>query len=200
MVNMNADLRSQIITMHNTKRNQIALGEMSRYRPAERMATVRWSPDLATLAEYNVKQCKLAEDPCHSTSKFKYSGQNLRLIQYSGLRTSRTNSELISTVINGWWNQHQHANQIVINSYPASWGGNDFTTMVQEYTWAVGCAIARYQSPDGTNNFLMNCYYAHMNRVNKPVYKRGTTASGCKTGKNVNYPGLCKVAEVYDLS
>lgn len=68
--------------------------------------------------------------------------------------------------------------------------------MVQQVNTAVGCAAAIY-TINSVNNFLLACNYATTNIVGAPVYVRGPTAVGCKTGTNVNYAGLCKVAEVY---
>lgn len=71
-----------------------------------------------------------------------------------------------------------------------------FTAMAQQANTAVGCAVASYVS-NSLNNFLLACNYATTNIVGEPVYRRGITAAGCNTGTNVNYNGLCKVAEVY---
>lgn len=68
--------------------------------------------------------------------------------------------------------------------------------MAQQANTAVGCAVASYVS-NSLNNFLLACNYATTNIVGEPVYRRGITAAGCNTGTNINYSGLCKVAEVY---
>lgn len=58
---------------HNEKRNAIASGSVTGFGPAVRMATVVWSPELATLAEMNTKQCIMEHDKCHNTGSFKIS-------------------------------------------------------------------------------------------------------------------------------
>lgn len=73
-----------------------------------------------------------------------------------------------------------------------------FTAMAQEKNTHCGCAAAFYYE-NGMNWFLMACNYATTNWVGEPVYQRGVKASGCKKGTNVNYPGLCKVSEVYNV-
>lgn len=45
---------------------------------------------------------------------------------------------------------------------------------------------------------LMACNYAVINILTTPVYEEGDAASGCTTGPNPNYPGLCSESEVYD--
>lgn len=73
-----------------------------------------------------------------------------------------------------------------------------FTAMAQQANIAVGCAAAKFVKGDW-NIFLLACNYATTNWVGEPVYVRGPTAAGCNTGTNVNYAGLCKVAEVYNV-
>ncbi|EDW65953.1 venom allergen-1 [Drosophila virilis] len=201
VIDMNLDLRQLVVRLHNVRRNNLALGKVANYGPARRMATMRWSPELATLAALNVRQCAMEHDACHNTNKFKASGQNLAMISYTGAQASRTNAELLTSSINSWWSELKNANMVVINSYPSSWSGGQighFTAMAQQANIAVGCAAARFVKGDW-NNFLLACNYATTNWVGKPVYVRGPTAAGCNTGTNVNYAGLCKVAEVYNV-
>ncbi|XP_070132446.1 venom allergen-1-like [Drosophila bipectinata] len=70
--------------------------------------------------------------------------------------------------------------------------------MAQEKNTHCGCAAAFYYQ-DGMNWFLMACNYATTNWVGEPVFQKGFKASGCEMGANVNYTGLCKLAEVYDV-
>ncbi|KAH8418943.1 hypothetical protein KR222_007740 [Zaprionus bogoriensis] len=201
LVELTIPLKRRIVAAHNVRRNRLALGGLPKFATARRMATMRWSPQLASLAELNVLQCTMKHDACHNTLKFKQSGQNLALISYTGDNDRYTNLELIVDAISGWWSEKQYANMAVINSYPSSWTGPEighFTEMAQQANYAVGCGVAKYVV-NSTNNFLLACNYATTNIVGKPVYVRGSTAAGCTTGTNVNYDGLCKVAEVYNL-
>lgn len=45
---------------------------------------------------------------------------------------------------------------------------------------------------------LFACNYARTNIINYPVYKKGRTASACKTGTNPNFKGLCSIKEPID--
>ncbi|XP_032308876.1 antigen 5 like allergen Cul n 1 [Drosophila ananassae] len=199
--NFGASDQQLILKMHNYRRNRLASGLLTKYKAAKRMATMRWDAELATLAALNVKQCKMNHDACHNTKKFKASGQNLAIYGYSGPQSGKTVRELIIASINMWWNEKKDANMAVINKYPSSWSGpqiGHFTAMAQEKNTHCGCAAAFYYE-NGMNWFLMACNYATTNWVGEPVYQRGVKASGCKKGTNVNYPGLCKVSEVYNV-
>lgn len=53
----------------NTYRNDHALGKTPNYEPAVRMATLQWDPELAELADLNVRTCVYRHDQCRNTSK-----------------------------------------------------------------------------------------------------------------------------------
>ncbi|TDG40357.1 hypothetical protein AWZ03_013222 [Drosophila navojoa] len=201
LIELNLAQRQHVVRLHNVRRNNLALGKLPRYQPARRMATMRWSPELAKLAAFNVRQCEMKHDACHNTNKFKASGQNLAVIGYTGSGSARSTQELLTSSINSWWNERKDANMNVIRRYPNNWSGpaiGHFTAMARDYNIAVGCAAARYKNGIW-NNFLLACNYAATNWIGEAVYASGPTASGCTTGRNVNYAGLCKVAEVYNV-
>ncbi|XP_002023518.2 venom allergen 5 [Drosophila persimilis] len=200
-VTFNASQRKLILKMHNVRRNNIASGVLTKYKPAKRMATMQWNAELAKLAALNVKQCEMNHDACHNTQTFSASGQNLAMYGYSGLQSGMTIAQLINACVNNWWNEKKDATMAVINSYPSDWTGpqiGHFTAMAQEKNTHCGCAAAFYTA-SGMNYFLLACNYATTNWVGSPVYQRGVKASGCLKGTNVNYSGLCKVTEVYDV-
>lgn len=75
--------------------------------------------------------------------------------------------------------------------------------MIGDKIRRVGCAIATYTNiRNGTpyNIFLFACNYSYGNVYDDPVYITGTTASGCQTGTNSKYPGLCSIYEVVSSS
>lgn len=62
----------------------------------------------------------------------------------------------------------------------------------------MGCAVTRFT--DKAANMPYNqicCNYAVANVQGQPIYIDGKTASGCKTGTNSKYPGLCSEKEDY---
>lgn len=71
-----------------------------------------------------------------------------------------------------------------------------FTQMAYDRATHVGCAFARY-----TNNYktgLFACNYSSGNIKGYKVYSCGLPATGCRFGKNPNYPALCSVNEPID--
>lgn len=121
LVNLTLELRLHVLRLHNMRRNYLALGVLPRYATAGRMATTRWSPILASLAAYNVKQCALKHDACHNIPKFPRISQNVALLSYSGNAASRTTWNLLTAAVNLWWNERLKDNMAVIKSFPSSW-------------------------------------------------------------------------------
>lgn len=69
VIEMTPDVQEAIVEMYNKLRNQIAMGQLEHYDPASRMATVRWDPELSTLAEINARNCKQEHSKCQITGK-----------------------------------------------------------------------------------------------------------------------------------
>ncbi|KAH8287311.1 hypothetical protein KR054_005669, partial [Drosophila jambulina] len=197
----NPNQKKITVNLHNKLRNQLASGKLTKYKPAKRMATMKWNNELASLAALNVKQCQMSHDACHNTQTFKASGQNLATFGSTGDITTTPAATLIRDSVNAWWNEKKDANQSIMAKYPSNYSGpqiGHFTAMAQEKNTHCGCA-ASYYVKDGWSWFLMACNYATTNWIGQPVYQAGTKASGCKKGANANYPGLCKPTEVYNV-
>lgn len=64
-----------------------------------------------------------------------------------------------------------------------------FTVMVNDKNDAVGCAMVRFQRNGFKYNYFV-CNYGYTNMLKEPVYKKGKTASKCKT-VHKKYKGLC---------
>lgn len=69
MIKITPELQRQLLDVHNKYRNQQAMGQTAHYKPATRMATLTWDPELAKLAAINVKQCEMKHDICRNTGK-----------------------------------------------------------------------------------------------------------------------------------
>ena len=65
---MTVELKAALLNAHNDKRNLIASGSVTGFKPAVRMATMVWDNELGALAELNTKQCAMKHDSCHNTS------------------------------------------------------------------------------------------------------------------------------------
>ncbi|XP_073835066.1 antigen 5 like allergen Cul n 1-like [Musca autumnalis] len=202
MVEMNATLRQVILNVHNNKRNYVAGGKVKKFKPACRMATMKWDAELAKIASYNVRQCKMNHDKCRNTAKYKYSGQNLAWRSFNGTPNKQ---ELIKASINAWYSEVKDTKWEHIKSYPSNYNGpaiGHFTALMGERNIAVGCAAATYSTAGVSyKTFLIACNYATTNMVNNPIYNGCTKpAAKCKVGKNSKYPNLCAVKEVYNVN
>lgn len=209
MVDLTQGDIDQILDLHNTLRNKIASGGEKGFKSASKMSVLvrfqykiknikkilikekiqKWDTELAALAEFNVKQCKIKHDQCRATSQFPYAGQNL------GVRSNTADyedkSSVIKNVINAWYDEIKDAKSSNIAKCcgPAHKIGH-FTQVVRDEAVSVGCAISKYADKKW-KNLLMACNYSITNMVSQPVYAAGSPASGCSTGGNGKYTSLC---------
>ncbi|KAM7348174.1 venom allergen-1-like [Cochliomyia hominivorax] len=196
VIRLTPKMLKRILNKHNALRNHIASGKLRGYKAAVRMATLRWSPELAKLAAYNVKQCKIQHDKCRNTRKFSFAGQNIAQISWSG--RNRAIGTIITQQIQSWFNEYKKCSMAVINKMNDVSKCGHFTAVVNEKNIAVGCAILR-QTKGRKTTQLMTCNYAYTNVIGKPVYRSGRTASKCRTGRNRRFKALCSPREKYQL-
>lgn len=110
---------NSILSLHNSLRNKVALGQLSSglnsatLPPASRMATVRWSQELADLALLNAKQCKMQHDACHNTAEFMFSGQNLGMSSTSA--SYKDPDVVIDGLTRAWFGEYKFVNASNIN-------------------------------------------------------------------------------------
>ncbi|XP_050072741.1 antigen 5 like allergen Cul n 1-like [Anopheles maculipalpis] len=197
VVVLNATLQSLILTEHNTRRSQLALGRVAPFLPAIRMPTITWDTELANQAGNNARNCTFANDRCRNTAVYAWVGQNLALTKFFGI--TKTIEQLLKEAIESWWSGYSVTTQAQLNSYPRSITGPGiglFTQMVSDQTAKMGCALQHWmQSPFKV--YYLVCNYAVTNVVGTRVYKNGTVGSGCATGRNpiAALNGLCSIAE-----
>lgn len=110
---MTAPLRTQILQLHNQRRNRIALGQEPRFQSARRMGQMIWNDDLAWLAELNTRQCEMRHDACRNTPAFRWAGQNLGSWGTSGAHFEPAN--VVNTMVDMWYDEHPFATQADIN-------------------------------------------------------------------------------------
>lgn len=72
-----------------------------------------------------------------------------------------------------------------------------FTQVVKDDAYKVGCSIAKYNHGHERKS-LLACNYAVTNVNGRPIYEAGETATGCKSGTNPEFTGLCSVDELYE--
>lgn len=198
MVPLTQKNKDFIVKEHNTKRDTVAVGK-TKLKPACRMGTMQWDDELAELAALNVKQCEMKHDACRNTEVFKYSGQNLAWSSYYGTPNV---PKMLQFLIDMWYNEIKYTTIAHINKYPSNYSGpaiGHLTVIVGEGNIRVGCAVNTYSvAGQRYKAFLMACNYATTNMIGAPMYKTCATAgSGCKTGRNTEFPSLCSKSEVY---
>ncbi|XP_037940559.1 antigen 5 like allergen Cul n 1-like [Teleopsis dalmanni] len=190
-----------ILKMHNEQRNMVASGKLKGFMPAVQMATTQWGQELTELAQLNVKQCRMKHDECRNTVNFNFSGQNLAYFQYTGPQTFKSDEDLIKESITAWWNEYIYCNMNIINKFPNNYNGpamGHFAQIIVERNTRIGCAASRF-TRNGINNFIFACNYSYNKIIDHPVYIKGKSASGCKTGPNPVFKSLCSIKEKYDL-
>uniref|UniRef100_A0A1I8MZI0 Venom allergen-1 n=1 Tax=Musca domestica TaxID=7370 RepID=A0A1I8MZI0_MUSDO len=201
-VQIGANLQQIIVNAHNNKRNFVAGGNIGKFKPACRMATMKWDPELAKIASYNVLQCEMSHDKCRNTAKFKFAGQNLAWRSFTGTPNVQ---QLLIASINAWYAEQKYTKWSQLQSYPPNYKGpaiGHFTALMGERNIAVGCAASTYSTPGvGYKTFLVACNYATTNMLGKPIYTGcSKAAASCKAGKNPKYPNLCAPQEVYNVN
>ncbi|XP_037814055.1 antigen 5 like allergen Cul n 1-like [Lucilia sericata] len=196
IIRITPKLQRKIVQKHNSLRNRVASGKVNGLKGAVRMATIRWSPELARLAVYNVKQCKMSHDKCRNTDKFSFAGQNIAKSSWSGQK--KPVGAVLIQQIQSWFSEHKKCSMSDIRKLKNISKSGHFTAMVQEKNMAVGCAILRQRS-NGQTMQLMTCNYSYTNILGSAVYRHGRTASKCTTGRNPNFKSLCSVNENYNL-
>uniref|UniRef100_A0A4Y0BF48 SCP domain-containing protein n=1 Tax=Anopheles funestus TaxID=62324 RepID=A0A4Y0BF48_ANOFN len=196
VVVLDSTLQSLILSEHNTRRSQFALGQLG-FLPASKMPTITWDAELAKQAGHNARSCVYGHDRCRNTPVYAWAGQNIAISKFYGM--TKTNSQLLTEAINSWWSEYTGTSQGQLNAYPATSPSpviGHFTQMASDQTDKMGCAM-QYWLDGQWKTYYIVCNYAVTNVVGRATYKTGTVASGCTTGRNptANMNGLCSTAE-----
>ncbi|XP_062558435.1 antigen 5 like allergen Cul n 1-like [Armigeres subalbatus] len=203
LVAMNSTNVALILKLHNLYRSVIAQGKQNYtkseyYPPAARMPTLQWDDELALIAAANARHCVFEHDKCRNTNQLRAVGQNLAWISYYGM--VQMDAQLITQMVNYWYDEYIYANQSIVEKYPRTHRGpaiGHFTAMIADRSNKIGCAMVSFVDSPWLRKYLV-CNYSITNIINQPVYKSGPTASKCATGQNPDYIGLCSVNEVVD--
>ncbi|EDV48031.2 uncharacterized protein LOC6553078 [Drosophila erecta] len=183
----------------NELRDSVAKGGFNGLSPASRMGTLKWNPELAYLAEFNVKDCVLRHDECRNTNFTQNAGQT---IGYRGIRGKVPELEdILRDIIGVWMRENAGTSVEHIMKYTEPENGSpkyNFVQIVLENAEFVGCAIVQ-QSRYGWFQTFFTCNYAHAPVEGSPVYESGQQAAqSCKSGVNPKYTHLCAESEVYE--
>ena len=172
---MTLELKGTIVNVHNIYRNKTAAGLSNLNRQAAAMSTVLWSNELASLAEFNSKQCEMNHDACRNTDKYKTSGQNLA---WQSSSSAITPAGIRYAVINGiskWFNEYEYVEDSDIDSFNRLTGlsGNQighFTCLVKDVITRVGCAVVTYMKNGNTNVYTV-CNYGRKYSISIKIYQ-----------------------------
>lgn len=121
LLDVNEDIENLLVTAHLKVRQQWASGQGNIDVKACRMATLSWDSELASLAELNVKQCKMEHDECHNTDKYRSSGQNLYISGFKG--GSPSFAQIAQDAVDSWASEGSHVTAEYLASYPENYAG-----------------------------------------------------------------------------
>ncbi|XP_016983419.1 antigen 5 like allergen Cul n 1 [Drosophila rhopaloa] len=196
VVKINQNDINALINAQNLVRQKWASGKAKIPRIACKMATVEWNEDLAKLAELNAKGCVMKHDNCRNTEKFRLSGQNLMNVgfwQSNGAQMQITAKELFELAVHNWAAEEKHITAADLNIFPKNnpLTIGHLTALINEQSYAVGCAIVTYNL-NAFLRFNLACNYAYTNVINHSTYSECPKAgSQCPKGLSSQYPPLC---------
>lgn len=176
-VPMTLEYKAIMVNVHNFYRNKTAGGGLSNLnREAAAMSTLMWSPELASLAEMNSKQCNMKHDRCRNTDTFQTSGQNLA---WSASSEPLTPAEVRAAAINGiskWFNEYKFTEDSDVDSFNRLSGVRGkqighFTCLVKDIITRVGCAVTTYKDDDDYSNVLVACNYGSKNLISIQIFQ-----------------------------
>lgn len=123
-------------------------------------------------------------------------GQNLGLTGRSGSYEDPTS--VIRGITETWFTEYTQASMANVNNFTKQQSVyrriRNWALMVNDLQISIGCALARYRRNRIYNSYLV-CNYSR-GHVSGPIYEAGAIASGCTTGQNSFYAGLCSSNEV----
>lgn len=146
----------------------------------------------------NAMKCKMTNDKCHRTAKYKQVGQNLYELcsssNYSPI------DKVVEFAIKSWFDEYHEISDLseehfVDNSSLAKSGR--FLQVVKGNADRIGCSAVEYLDDRNYRCTVIGCNYNAGSIVDVPTYEIGPTASRCKTGVNPKYQGLCSEFEDY---
>lgn len=194
VVPMTQELKNLIVKAHNDYRSTVASGKLPGSlagTTATKMDEIKWDNDLATVAEFHVKNCKFAHDKCRATEKYHSAGQNLASTSSSNKNTNYP--QILISHMKMWFDEYKDVTPDIIKKL----GNNGktighFTVMVRDTNPRLGCAMIEYEQTTTRHWYsqMLTCNYADTNWYGTPVFTVGRTASQCKA-ISPNYPFLC---------
>ncbi|KAH8313833.1 hypothetical protein KR067_012424, partial [Drosophila pandora] len=199
IVPINERLQHFIVTIFNTLRNDVSKGGLNGLSPAARMSSVQWDPDLAYLAEFNVRNCHLSHDECRNTKKFPHAGQTVAYRAFKGNIPDL--EDIIKDCFGLWLNENLNvhiADILKFKGFKNKPPMYNFLQLMLENNDHFGCAILQ-QTHNGWFQTYLTCNFAVALVKGKHIYTTSQLAgTGCKTGSHSIFHNLCSPDEKYD--
>ncbi|XP_052863079.1 antigen 5 like allergen Cul n 1-like [Anopheles cruzii] len=189
------ELKKIMLDEHNKYRSTVATGGVKWLPKAKRMTTVVWDDELAKLAQLNANRCVQKHDDCHNTANHRYSGQNLNHIATTASSIDNV-PQVIKDLISSWWDERYDVNSRMVKSMYDPGRHTmifHFAVLAADKSNKIGCAVSQW-TDNGTWLYLV-CNYSFTDVVGLPMYASGEPCSGCTTGCNSAYAGLCNPDE-----
>uniref|UniRef100_A0A646QI70 Cysteine-rich venom protein n=1 Tax=Hemiscolopendra marginata TaxID=943146 RepID=A0A646QI70_9MYRI len=181
---MDEQTKKLILDLHNKARQKVATGQQSGQPSASNMKELRWDDEIAANAQRVAEKCIFKHTPKEQrkTSKYQYLGENIYMGSYP---------DPIPRSVSAWYGEVKDVNPAIVKSF-ASPGGpmiGHYTQVAWAETEAVGCGYVR--NADDRQAYVFCQYGPGGNILRHPMYKEGSPASECKSGKSSKYQGLC---------
>ncbi|XP_017056738.2 antigen 5 like allergen Cul n 1 isoform X1 [Drosophila ficusphila] len=196
MVKMTPDIIKIIVDTHNDYRNKFA-GGLHSYPRAARMATLRWDPELAKVADALVRQCRTYDDDdCVKTPKYEYADASYHMQKYYCMSTKKN---VLRKQLADWIDPTNQENVVMLylNSDKKDIEySQHFFQVLRDRANRLGCAIIEFIRPSLVHQLLKcvyNCGVTIATDEFNPVYEvtGGNAASNCTKGANKVYQYLC---------
>uniref|UniRef100_T1DPC1 CAP-Lyc-1 n=1 Tax=Lychas buchari TaxID=1330406 RepID=T1DPC1_9SCOR len=199
------DERDTILELHNSIRNEIALGKDAsgkRLPHAGNMLEMEWDEELAQVAQKLADRCIFNHDcdECRKVENFDV-GQNLYTATVTATKPPHPSWK---DAIQAWYSEVHRFSNDLINPFTSDDATGHFTQMVWSNTWKIGCGFVSYEKRKDSWTQLYVCNYGPGGNVDDDEMYMiaqacskcpGNTCCGmhCKKRKSPSYVGLCKV-------
>ncbi|XP_016982053.1 antigen 5 like allergen Cul n 1-like isoform X2 [Drosophila rhopaloa] len=195
IITMTRKVKMFIVRYHNTYRDIVAGTQFHRLPNAGRMLKMRWSQDLAYLAELMVKRCDLKPtEHCLSTEQFPAPSYHA---VYNKFKKNENEFRVVRSQLNSWYDQYKHVSALSlldgVSSSKKEIG--HFLRMMVGPSNRLGCAMARIKK-DGKTQQWLSCLYSCAPKKNQALYEYSTKPGAfCTTGVDRKYQHLCNRTE-----
>lgn len=166
-----------IVDKHNEIRNLVACGEHNysassgeKLPVPDLMYELTWNIELATSAQFLVKNCNYGHSKCHNSHHFPCSGQNLGM---GG--AMEDNRDFAMKIIDLWFSEYAFLPNITDllifsgTANPENESVGHFTALIRDDQTHIGCAMAKCRSKSATT-IIFACNYSQTNMIGQPTY------------------------------